>query len=300
VIVGRRVLLVAELLAAGLLTAAAAPLLAACGAAAPLPPERSASADRDLDRIPDAVDACPDAAEDEDGFEDADGCYDADNDRDGVVDIRDLCPCDPEDVDGWEDQDGCPDPDNDADRFHDACDLCPSEPETYNGICDEDGCPDASGVCVEDSRIVIIETVGFARGSARVAPESVPLIEALAATLLGNPQIERVALVGQATPDERRASTLGLRRAEAVRDAVVARGVASERLEVRSAEPTQAATGDPRAGRRVGFELLRVSGEDWNAGEPPPRPERWGGCGAPRACPAVPACTTPPPAPPAC
>jgi len=284
-------------------------LVPACGAATPrgpAPPTNEArtspgqTSDRDLDRIPDAPEGGPQAAEDEDGFEEADGCYDADNDGDDVVDIRDLCPCDAEDGDGWQDENGCPDPDNDGDRYQDACDLCPNEPETYNGICDEDGCPDRSGICIEDSRIVIVETIGFARGSARIAPESMPIVEALAATLLGNPQIERVALVGHATPRERGASTLGLRRAEAVRDAVVARGVASERLEPQAAPPTEAMAGAPRDGREVGFVLLRVNGEDWTEGEPPPRPGAWGGCGAPRTCPAVPACSVPPPTRSAC
>lgn len=261
-------------------------------------PEATCS-DRDQDRRPEPGDACPDDPEDEDGFEDDDGCPDADNDRDGIADVQDLCPCNDEDVDGWEDADGCPDPDNDGDRYHDACDLCPNEPETYNGICDEDGCPDRGGICIEESRIVIVETVRFRPGSARIEAPTRPIVEALAATLTGNPQIDRVALVGHATPRERGASTLALRRAEAVRDAVVALGVARERLEVREETPVAASVGDPSEGRFVGFVLLRVNGEDWTQGEPPPRTGTWGGCGA-RRCEAVPACTEPPPSPPDC
>ncbi|MBN8615524.1 MAG: OmpA family protein [Deltaproteobacteria bacterium] len=266
--------------------------LAACGATTAAVPD-----DLDLDGILDARDECPRVPEELDGFEDDDGCPDPDNDGDGIVDIADLCPCDDEDRDEWEDADGCPDPDNDADRLHDACDLCPDEPETYNGICDEDGCPDRSGICVEEARVAIVETIAFSPSSVRIDPSVQPIVQALASTLNGNPQLERIALVGHATTRERRAATLSLRRAEAVRDAIIALGVARERLEVRGEAPTAPITGDPREGRFVSFVLLRVSGEDWTAGEPPPRPGR--GCGA-RACDPVPACTPPAPAPSDC
>ena len=134
---------------------------------------RPAGPDRDGDGIPDAVDKCPDAAEDYDGFEDADGCPDPDNDRDGVPDASDKCPnipgpapdgcprapvgdrdgdgipddvdkCpdEPEDMDGFQDADGCPDPDNDYDGILDVDDLCPNDPEDKDGFQDADGCPD--------------------------------------------------------------------------------------------------------------------------------------------------------------
>ena len=53
------------------------------------------------DGIPDSVDACPDEAEDKDGFQDEDGCADADNDGDGQPDGQDDCPNEPEDKDGY-------------------------------------------------------------------------------------------------------------------------------------------------------------------------------------------------------
>jgi hypothetical protein len=64
--------------------------------------------DADGDRLPDRVDACPDDAEDLDGFQDDDGCRDPDNDQDGVRDELDACDSEPEDIDGVEDDDGCP------------------------------------------------------------------------------------------------------------------------------------------------------------------------------------------------
>lgn len=64
--------------------------------------------DRDADGLADDVDKCPDAPEDRDAFQDADGCPDQDNDQDGVLDVDDLCPSEPEDRDGNQDDDGCP------------------------------------------------------------------------------------------------------------------------------------------------------------------------------------------------
>lgn len=102
----------------------------------------AASQDRDRDGIADDVDACPDAPEDMDGYEDGDGCPEFDNDQDGLPDEADKCPSEPEDVDGFEDKDGCPEKDNDKDGIPDASDHCPLQAETKNGIDDLDGCPD--------------------------------------------------------------------------------------------------------------------------------------------------------------
>jgi hypothetical protein len=98
--------------------------------------------DRDNDGIDDAVDQCPTAAEDRDGYEDSDGCPDPDNDLDSIPDNVDKCPNQAEDMDGFEDTDGCPDLDNDKDGIPDVNDRCPNEPETKNGFEDQDGCPD--------------------------------------------------------------------------------------------------------------------------------------------------------------
>jgi OOP family OmpA-OmpF porin len=100
------------------------------------------SRDRDNDGIPDNQDRCPTAAEDRDGFEDADGCPDPDNDGDTILDKDDKCPNQAEDSDGFQDTDGCPDPDNDNDGVDDSHDQCPDKPETKNGYKDDDGCPD--------------------------------------------------------------------------------------------------------------------------------------------------------------
>lgn len=74
----------------------------------PEDPDAPAFGDRDLDGVLNGRDHCPDAPEDQDGFEDQDGCPDPDNDGDGVFDMDDRCPVQPEDMDGVHDEDGCP------------------------------------------------------------------------------------------------------------------------------------------------------------------------------------------------
>lgn len=113
--------------------------------------------DRDQDHITDDRDACPEDAEDLDGYEDGDGCPDLDNDGDALPDSADKCPNAPEDLDNFEDKDGCPEPDNDKDGVPDINDHCPLEPETMNGFDDADGCPDvkdtdADGVLDEQDK----------------------------------------------------------------------------------------------------------------------------------------------------
>ncbi|MFO0708765.1 MAG: hypothetical protein U0353_02940 [Sandaracinus sp.] len=233
----------------------------------------SAAASDDLDDLVGAADACPDAPEDEDGFEDQDGCPEVDNDRDRIADVDDLCPCDVEDADGFEDQDGCPDPDNDRDRVNDVCDRCPNDAELYNGTCDEDGCPDRGRVLLVETRLVILDRIAFARQSAAPAPRAQPILEAVAATLAANPQLERVAVVAHVARDERARDALGHARARAVIEALVARGVAAERLEPQLAPP-ESDTDAAWHGRYVGFVITQVDGVAWPGGEPP---EGWGG-----------------------
>jgi len=98
--------------------------------------------DTDGDGILDDDDKCPIDPEDQDGFEDYDGCPDLDNDRDGVLDLVDECPNQPEDPDGVNDEDGCPDVDTDGDGLDDPIDQCPDQPEDKDGYLDEDGCPE--------------------------------------------------------------------------------------------------------------------------------------------------------------
>jgi outer membrane protein OmpA-like peptidoglycan-associated protein len=191
--------------------------------------------DRDGDGIPDDKDKCPDDPEDKDGFEDEDGCPDPDNDKDGILDVDDLCPNEPEDKDGFEDEDGCPDPDNDKDRILDKDDKCPNEPETYNGFEDEDGCPDKGRVVVHKGRIEILDKIYFETDKAIIKPVSFPILDAIAATLKGNPQILLVEIQGHA--DERGSDDHNLKltddRAHSVQKYLTDKGIDAGRLKAK-------------------------------------------------------------------
>ncbi|HEX3766421.1 MAG TPA: OmpA family protein [Kofleriaceae bacterium] len=201
----------------------------------------TANNDRDGDGIPDNVDKCPDEPEDKDGYQDADGCPDPDNDGDGIPDNVDLCPNDPEDKDGFEDADGCPDPDNDHDRIPDKDDKCPNEPETYNGYQDADGCPDRGRVVVTDTSIEILDVIYFEYDKAVILPKSFPILDAVAATLQGNPSIQLVEIQGHT--DERGDDAYNLdlsdRRAKAVMKYLVDKGVDAKRLTAQGYGETQ-------------------------------------------------------------
>lgn len=127
--------------------------------------------DMDMDGVVDDMDECPKQPEDNDTFEDEDGCPEIDNDEDGILDgddecpdvpgvpeksgcpetdndkdgienDNDLCPDDAEDMDSFEDEDGCPEADNDKDGVADGDDMCVMDAEDKDGFEDEDGCPD--------------------------------------------------------------------------------------------------------------------------------------------------------------
>jgi outer membrane protein OmpA-like peptidoglycan-associated protein len=158
-----------------------------------------------------------------------------DRDHDGYKDDVDLCPDDPEDFDDFEDEDGCPDPDNDKDGILDVDDKCPNDPETRNGVEDEDGCPDKGRVIVRKGKIEILDKIYFETDKADIKPISFPLLDAIAATLKGNPQLQLVEIQGHA--DERGNDDYNLdltdRRAASVRRAMEERGVEGERMRSR-------------------------------------------------------------------
>jgi len=232
--------------------------------------------DRDGDGILDKDDECPDDPEDKDEFQDEDGCPDPDNDQDGILDVDDLCPNDPEDVDGFQDKDGCPDPDNDHDRILDADDQCPMKDgetpeetrETYNGVDDDDGCPDRGRVVVTDTKIEILDKVYFEYNKATIKSQSFPILDAVAATLDGNPDILLVEIQGHT--DERGGYAYNLdlsdRRAASVKQYLVDKGIDASRLKSQGYGETQPL--DSRhneeawaKNRRVEFLILKRANE---------------------------------------
>ncbi|MCU0661662.1 MAG: OmpA family protein [Myxococcota bacterium] len=229
-------------------------------------PERGAN-DRDGDGLNDDVDKCPDDPEDLDQFEDENGCPDTDNDADSILDIHDACPNEPEDADSFEDLDGCPDPDNDKDRIPDVKDQCPNEPETYNGKDDADGCPDQGLVELTGTDIKILEKVYFKYDSAVIEERSFDLLEAVAATVVNNPQLDMIEIQGHA--DERGNDDYNLKltadRAAAVMEFLTKKGVKAKK--VRSVGygeycPIDSASNEAawEKNRRVEFKVLSVDG----------------------------------------
>lgn len=225
--------------------------------------------DNDTDGIPDSVDRCPQDKEDLDGFKDEDGCPDYDNDKDGVQDIDDKCPMIPEDNDGFEDEDGCPDIDNDGDGIMDSVDKCVEMPEDRDSHEDEDGCPDydndLDGIpdsvdeCPNESEIyntfededgcadtkpegkpqpkeikrgrVILRGVNFEFGQAVLTGDSYVILDQVYASLIEWPEI-KVEIRGHTDSIGSRLANkrLSYKRAVAVRDYLLRKGIAPDRL----------------------------------------------------------------------
>jgi outer membrane protein OmpA-like peptidoglycan-associated protein len=192
----------------------------------------------------------------------------ADSDHDGILDVDDACPDTGEDRDSYEDEDGCPEADNDRDGVSDANDKCPNEAETYNGFEDTDGCPDRGRVVVTSSAIEVLDQVYFAKGTDAIKRESGAILDAIAATLRGNSDIIKVEVGGHASEDEGEGWALSSRRAAAVRQALIQRGIAGKRLVIvpyGSTRPIDAKASDRN--RRVDFIIAQRREEV----EPPPR-----------------------------
>jgi outer membrane protein OmpA-like peptidoglycan-associated protein len=194
-----------------------------------------------------------------------------DRDRDGVRDDVDLCPQAAEDADDHDDGDGCPDRDDDGDRVPDVDDRCPREAETYNGIDDDDGCPDRGRVILTSSAVQILDQLYFRADDATLAPTSGPLLDAVAATLRGNPDLTRVEVAGHAAADEGDPWALSARRAAAVRTALRDRGVGQE-LTIVPFGASQPLGGPPARDRRVGFEVQRGAPRSGEPLAPPSGP----------------------------
>jgi outer membrane protein OmpA-like peptidoglycan-associated protein len=240
----------------------------------PPPPAAVVETDRDHDGVDDARDQCPDAAEDDDGFEDADGCPELDNDRDGVADAQDACPDAAEDLDRNEDADGCPDADDDRDHDHivDANDKCPDEPEVVNGNADEDGCPDEGLIVLEDDRIVLDAQVLFDAGFARVRHAAWAALDAIAKLKKQHPEWVKIRIEGHADArgPEKLNQQLSERRARNTMKHLIKIGVPADQLESygygssRPRDPGKSEEAN-RRNRRVEFVVLRASPEEAQA-----------------------------------
>lgn len=251
--------------------------------------------DRDTDGIVDAIDACPDVP----GYAHPDpaknGCPPPkDADQDGIVDEVDACPqvagvahpdpakngCPPpkdtdgdtvtDDVDACVDipglrtidpaTNGCPG-DTDGDGFRDDKDGCPTEKGVANEDPKKNGCP---AVQVTKAEIIINQQVQFDFDLATIKEVSFPLLDDVAKTLKEHPELLKVEVQGhtdnQGKPEHNR--TLSQNRAQAVRKALVKRGVDFLRLEAKGyGQDVPIADNESEEGRkknrRVQFKILQ-------------------------------------------
>ena len=221
--------------------------------------------DADGDGIKDSDDACPSIA----GLASMNGCPDADGD--GVADKDDMCPnskgtkankgCPDTDGDGVVDKydkcasvvgpaanSGCPWPDADGDGVLDKDDKCPN----VAGVPSEAGCPEK--VIIDDAVNAInfaAKTILFNTGKASFKPGITKKLDAIADIMIKYPRAT-FAIGGHTDSSGKAASNLRLseKRAIAVRDYLVRKGITSSRLEAKGyGENFPIDTNKTRAGR---------------------------------------------------
>ncbi|HYC39073.1 MAG TPA: OmpA family protein [Chitinophagaceae bacterium] len=234
----------------------------------PPPPPPPPPADTDGDGITDDKDKCPTVA----GVAKYEGCPVPDTDKDGVNDEEDKCPT----VAGLVRYQGCPIPDTDKDGINDEEDKCP----TVAGVARYQGCPvpdtDSDGVNDEEDKCptvpgpksnqgcpVISEEVKtrvnyaannilFVTGSYKLLPKSFKGLNDVVKILNENP--EMVLSIDGHTDNvgsDEFNQTLSENRADAVKQYIVGKGIAENRItSAGHGESTPIADNNTAAGRQ--------------------------------------------------
>jgi outer membrane protein OmpA-like peptidoglycan-associated protein len=200
----------------------------------PAPPPDPCAKDSDGDKINDCLDFCKNKPEDDNGYEDMDGCPDAKRDRDGdgIPDYKDKCPLEGEDINNFQDKDGCPDAgiDTDLDKVPDFEDKCPLQPGKRNSKTGR-GCPD---VALRDGVIKISQKIYFATARSRIRRRSYPILRLVSKFLRERGQLY-VCVEGHTDNRGGVRYNLGLsrRRAASVRRFLVRAGISGRRIRSR-------------------------------------------------------------------
>jgi outer membrane protein OmpA-like peptidoglycan-associated protein len=174
--------------------------------------------DADGDGVPDKNDDCPTVA----GLKSLAGCPDADSD--GVADNKDNCP----NVAGPAANNGCPWPDTDGDGVLDKDDKCPNEAGTVAN----NGCPEVNPPAeVMKTLNDYARTILFDTGKSSFKKETDPILQAMTAIFKEYPKANfDIEGHTDSTGSNKTNQLLSERRANAVRDYLIANGINADRL----------------------------------------------------------------------
>src|SRR3569832_155664 len=158
--------------------------------------------------------------------------------------------------------------DRDGDGYKDDVDGCPDDPEDFDGFEDADGCPGKGMVKVTKSKLEIMDKIYFETDKDEIKSGSFPLLDAIAATIKGNPEIQLIEIQGHADERGDDAHNLDLteRRAAAVKRALYERNVEPGRLKSHGYGETKPVSTQHnedcwRKNRRVEFIILKRADE---------------------------------------
>ena len=253
-----------------------------------LPVQQPGAADTDKDGIPDDIDLCPTVPEDKKPPNTDDGCPGIDDrDGDGIPDSKDKCPDVPEDFDKIDDADGCPEDDADQDKIPDAQDACPKEPGEPSPDQTKNGCPQFIRRISGSSEIQILKQVQFQTGSAKILPNSYPILDEVVRLLKVNLDITMLSVEGHT--DNRGSDALNEKlsadRAKSCVDYLVSKGIEASRLTSSGFGPRKPIDDNNTAAgrqknRRTEFHIKNKLGGTDAPGEPAPPPPKPGDGGA--------------------
>jgi outer membrane protein OmpA-like peptidoglycan-associated protein len=182
-----------------------------------------------------------------------------DTDGDGVMDASDVCADRPGPVENR----GCPDTDIDEDGVVDRMDNCPDE----KGTAKNQGCKKKQLVVLTQNKIEILDKVYFKTNKAKIQRRSNRLLNNVASVLNAHPEIKKINVEGHtdAQGDDASNKDLSQRRAQAVVDYLVKKGVDVSRLEAMGfGEEKPIDSNDTKDGRaanrRVEFNIADMGG----------------------------------------